>query len=1093
MQSPKSHDGHDANQADEEIDDDEVAINTHSFEELQMDSEEARAAHQAWTAFLAIAGSQEAAGDAIFIAIFEAAPQLQALFTSARAMHINRFITSLNSCFTSLEDPPGLKTLIETIGFSHMQFDIKVPHIVIFRTAILDVFSMELGEVFTSSASNGVMKLINYIGGAMIYVKSNYAERFRVLTESWQQANAKKDEEEEELLDQGGEEDMMHKDSSLKPDPAETKKTRMGRLKGAFKRSGKNADKGATEAGKFGQDSENGSSTTVAGSVQQIPTVFPEMFRFNAAVMGFGSSIWMNEVLAAFDNIVPAMSNSSWLQEECDVLALRISNVTKAEVNLAEYKACMLASLRSLLPKDWSPKHEVAWTWLWDNVQRLVSKNLKTPVVYEKAIHRFLDALDEDKAYSLRKDVYAMFFEQCPRAESHFKQSNTRLHFIVESVMKMTLEIFHDPIKMVDDISALGLRHVAYGIPTELFPPFVTALMEVLLTYNSDAVTLEAFGWSLNLIQKMLVRTIIAGSTIVMKAINANSTKMLKKAISCAPRGKRASWMLTVQVGSQSISPLEWAIESGNLDAAKAIMIDLLTFRADRERYYYGMEHLFTRHPDIINMLCTSGPSLLPTLLDGLIWRSRATKNGIRRVNFYCKYLLVNREGGHSQALEWFAKSGDSKIISHPVNVLTSDTLWKGIVRKQFMGLRIWFLLSLVIFMLSQAILPKLTTNDADMQYLRIIVFSCRAINYLTTMLRLSLKHAKRIIFAYCRKDLVWHRCLPLPRYLEDPYELGNFILAGLMISMCAHEPMLHCYKSDKFPTEYCPESDDVLNWWYSVLSMVAMAMHWLLIIDMAVFSTKLAAFLLVCRQILSEFSRFLIALGFLLLAFGSAIACLRRDHDDFKDVPNCVQSLFAITLLLMPRDYRELQYDPALLIIVFIFVTASVILLLNLLIAQLNCAYEYICADMIGFARLNRASVIVESLPTVTKAKWEKFMAGLKLDQRVEFNEGDIGLAGAIQLIEPASLNPITEETIHRYGGTCSPEMRWPQEQDAASRDRVERMEEMVKKALKKVGRGDPSGSVGGVSGGVSGGGASAGIGGATGDESFSGSDISL
>ena len=48
--------------------------------------------------------------------------------------------------------------------------------------------------------------------------------------------------------------------------------------------------------------------------------------------------------------------------------------------------------------------------------------------------------------------------------------------------------------------------------------------------------------------------------------------------------------MLNIQVGTQSISPLIWSIEIGSLDAAKAIIQDLLTIRADRERYYYGMD-----------------------------------------------------------------------------------------------------------------------------------------------------------------------------------------------------------------------------------------------------------------------------------------------------------------------------------------------------------------------------------------------------------------------------------------------------------------------------------------------------------------------
>merc|ERR1719183_1363230 len=110
-----------------------------------------------------------------------------------------------------------------------------------------------------------------------------------------------------------------------------------------------------------------------------------------------------------------------------------------------------------------------------------------------------------------------------PAGQDFFKQSNTYLHIVADKIIAMTLEIYQNPVKMVDDVSALGLRHVGYAIPTELFGPFVSAAVEVLMTRTSDETTVESFRWSLGLVAKMLVRTITEGSTIVMKAINANS------------------------------------------------------------------------------------------------------------------------------------------------------------------------------------------------------------------------------------------------------------------------------------------------------------------------------------------------------------------------------------------------------------------------------------------------------------------------------------------------------------------------------------------------------------------------------------------
>merc|ERR1719277_241566 len=275
------------------------------------------------------------------------------------------------------------------------------------------------------------------------------------------------------------------------------------------------------------------------------------------------------------------------------------------------------------------------------------------PAAQEQALGDLINSLDEKAQTIVRREVYSKFFALAPAGQDYFKQSTTRLHFIADKLVTMTLDMYRDPKRMVEDISALGLRHVGYGIPTDLFGPFVTACVQVIRTLTDDDKAEEAFRWSLSLISRILTRVINEGSTIVMKAINTNSAKGVRKAVGCAPRGKRAMWVLNVQVGTQSISPLLWAIETGSLEAAKGIISDLLTIRADRDRYYYGMDVLFERHPDIIRRLCVDAPALLPALLDGLVWRSRTTENGTRRVNYYIRHLIMDSAGNFSQAVEW--------------------------------------------------------------------------------------------------------------------------------------------------------------------------------------------------------------------------------------------------------------------------------------------------------------------------------------------------------------------------------------------------------------------------------------------------------
>merc|ERR1719394_1295832 len=145
-----------------------------------------------------------------------------------------------------------------------------------------------------------------------------------------------------------------------------------------------------------------------------VPTTYNDMFMFNAAVMGFRQSGWMTEILASFDAIVTNVANSYRLQEECDVLSLRLAKYKGGSINLSEYKAVMLASLRSLVPKDWNSQHEVAWSWLWENVERMLKAQMGKPAAQEKALARLYSKLDESALMIVRKEVYQKFFTLAP-------------------------------------------------------------------------------------------------------------------------------------------------------------------------------------------------------------------------------------------------------------------------------------------------------------------------------------------------------------------------------------------------------------------------------------------------------------------------------------------------------------------------------------------------------------------------------------------------------------------------------------------------------------------------------------------------------
>merc|ERR1712087_139939 len=95
-------------------------------------------------------------------------------------------------------DPKNLKTVVETLGFQHLDPEVTVPRVVIFREAIVDLLSVEMGTQFTKRARDGWCTMLNYVGGTYIYVRVQFAGRLKILSSSWSVANKKPGNEEAE-------------------------------------------------------------------------------------------------------------------------------------------------------------------------------------------------------------------------------------------------------------------------------------------------------------------------------------------------------------------------------------------------------------------------------------------------------------------------------------------------------------------------------------------------------------------------------------------------------------------------------------------------------------------------------------------------------------------------------------------------------------------------------------------------------------------------------------------------------------------------------------------------------------------------------
>merc|ERR1719440_1959478 len=211
---------------------------------------------------------------------------------------------------------------------------------------------------------------------------------------------------------------------------------------------------------------------------------------------------------------------------------------------------------------------------------------------------------------------------------------------------------------------------------------------------------------------------------------------------------------------------------------------------------------------------------------------------------------------------------------------------------------------------------------------------------------------------------------IPLPAYLKSWQDSASFTLMIMLVMMIIMEPILWCLPVDtgKLFYEGCAEADS-LQMPYSIFSMLAMLLYFALLIDLAVLSTKVSAYVLVCIRMVSEVSLFLLALFAILLAFASGISVIKHDQKDFAGIHKGILALLEMTMRMYDgAHYEGYESDALVLVCVFVFLVVVIVFLLNMLVAQLTCAYEAVYSDMIGYARLERIEIIVGIMPVVSQ-----------------------------------------------------------------------------------------------------------------------------
>jgi len=278
------------------------------------------------------------------------------------------------------------------------------------------------------------------------------------------------------------------------------------------------------------------------GNKFDVPQTFEEMCVLNGAMTG-ANITYVKIVQQCFEKLVaPATRGDiARLELEANIMALRMHKDVEGKIHLPEFKTCMLASLRSLLPKSWTIEHERAWTTMWDLVQDTLERNMGKPLQYEKAVMKAVSNMtaDEKKAFGL--NAFNRLFDKQPRSEDHFNTSNSRLSMLASNILEMSVDMYADPTRQVDVVTSIGLRHMMYNISLDYFEPFVESIVEELKEgVNMDPVAIEGIEWILAQISTIMIYTITEGANPILTAVLTNNAKTVRAALAPIARKERA-------------------------------------------------------------------------------------------------------------------------------------------------------------------------------------------------------------------------------------------------------------------------------------------------------------------------------------------------------------------------------------------------------------------------------------------------------------------------------------------------------------------------------------------------------------------------
>eukprot|EP00913_Durusdinium_trenchii_P016472 g15483.t1 len=181
---------------------------------------------------------------------------------------------------------------------------------------------------------------------------------------------------------------------------------------------------------------------------------------------------------------------------------------------------------------------------------------------------------------------------------------------------------------------------------------------------------------------------------------------------------------------------------------------------------------------------------------------------------------------------------------------------------------------------------------------------------------------------------------------------------------------MFHCLGSSEEVFSFrCDAWTDQMSLAYEILVTFGVFLYVILMLELGSISIKLSEYRVLVLHAIEQVILCLGVVFLIICTFAVAISGMEREVAAVTGADAC----------------------PLLLIVILLFMMMVYSFFFNLLVSPLGISFR---------------------CKAVKMTRWTKFMTALKLDEKVDFEEGDIGLAGGIKNFEPALAHPVAKES---------------------------------------------------------------------------------